>query len=69
MVILGVLIGLLIGAGVCARFLRQEMLANIGPRLRHIEMQLDTLRAELDLATETRLAALRKRLDRGQPDD
>jgi hypothetical protein len=68
-IVLGVLIGLLIGAGVCARFLREEVTANIGPRLRRIEMQLETLRAELDLATEARLAALRKRIDRGQPDE
>lgn len=68
-ILLGVLIGLLIGAAVCARFLRQEMTGNIGPRLRRIEMQLDTLRAELDLATEARLAALRKRIDREQSDN
>ena len=68
-IVLGVLIGLLIGAAVCARFLRQEVAANIGPRLRRIEMQLDTVRAELDLATEARLAALRNRIDRGQSGD
>jgi uncharacterized membrane-anchored protein YhcB (DUF1043 family) len=67
-IVLGVLIGLLIGAAVCARFLREEVTANIGPRLRRIEMQLDAMRAEIDLATETRLAALRKRTDRGGPD-
>ncbi len=66
-VLLGVLIGLLIGAAVCARYLRQEIAANIGPRLRHIELQLDTLQAELNLATEVRLAALSKRIDQGQP--
>lgn len=69
LILLGVLIGLLIGAAVCARYLRQEIAANIGPRLRRIELQLDTLRAELDLATEARLAALRKRIDQGQSDD
>jgi hypothetical protein len=68
-ILLGVLIGLLIGALACARYLRQEIAANIGPRLRHIELQLDTLHAELNLATETRLAALSRRIDRGQPDN
>lgn len=67
-ILLGLLIGLLIGAAVCARYLRQEMAANIGPRLRVIERQLDTLRAELNLATEVRLAALSKRIDQGRPD-
>lgn len=57
--LLGLLVGLLVGAAVCARYLRQEIAANVGPRLRHIELQLDALQAELNLATEARLAALR----------
>jgi hypothetical protein len=68
-ILLGVLIGLLIGAAVCARYLRQEIAANIGPRLRRIELQLDTLQAELNLATEMRLAALSRRIDPKQPND
>jgi hypothetical protein len=67
-ILLGLLIGLLTGAAVCARYLRQEIAANIGPRLRRIELQLDTLQAELNLATEARLAALSKRIDDGRPD-
>jgi uncharacterized membrane-anchored protein YhcB (DUF1043 family) len=67
-VVLGLLIGLLIGAVASARYLRQEIAANIGPRLRQIELQLDTLQAELSLATEARLAALRKRIDQEKPD-
>jgi hypothetical protein len=59
---------LLIGAAVCARYLRQEIAASIGPRLRRIELQLDTLQAELNLATEARLAALSRRIDEGRPD-
>ena len=68
-VLLGLLIGLLVGAGVCARYLRQEIAANMGPRLRRIELQLDSLHAELNLVTEARLAALRRRIDQGQQDD
>lgn len=68
-ILLGVLIGLLIGAAACARYLRQEIAANIGPRLRHIELQLDTLQAELNLATETRLAVLSRRLDQERSDN
>jgi uncharacterized membrane-anchored protein YhcB (DUF1043 family) len=68
-ILLGLLIGLLIGAAVCARYLRQEIAANVGPRLRRIEVQLDTLQAELNLATEVRLAALSKRIDQGKPDN
>lgn len=68
-ILLGLLIGLLIGAAVSARYLRQEIAANIGPRLRHIEQQLDTLQAELNLANEVRLAALSRRIGQGQPDN
>jgi hypothetical protein len=63
------LIGLLVGAAVCARYLRQEITANIGPRLKNIELELDTLRAELNLVTEARLAALHRRIDQGRPDN
>jgi uncharacterized membrane-anchored protein YhcB (DUF1043 family) len=68
-ILLGLLIGLLVGAVACARYLRQEIAANIGPRLKHIELELDTLRAELNLATEVRLAALSRRIDQGQSDN
>jgi len=68
-VLIGVLAGLLAGVAVCARYLRQEIAANIGPRLRRIEMQLDSLHAEMNLATETRLAALTKRVEDSKPDD
>jgi uncharacterized membrane-anchored protein YhcB (DUF1043 family) len=67
-IILGLLIGLVIGAAVCARYLRQEVAANLGPRLRHIELQLDALRTEVNLATELRLASLSRRIDQDHPD-
>lgn len=61
-IFLGVLIGLLGGMILCAKYLRQEMAANIGPKLQHIEQQLRTLQAELDLDSATRLARLTERL-------
>ena len=67
-ILLGLLIGLVIGAGVCAKYLRQEVAANIGPRLRSIELQLEALRAEVSLSTEIRLASLSRRIDPDQPD-
>lgn len=67
LILVGLLMGLVIGAGVCARYLRQEVAANIGPRLRQIEMQLDIMRAEMNLAAEARLAALNRRFDEDQP--
>ena len=64
-ILLGLLTGLLIGAIASARYLRQEIAANMGPRLRNIEQQLEILRAELTLATEARLAALSRSFDPG----
>jgi hypothetical protein len=69
MVLLGLLVGLLIGAAASARYLRQEIAANVGPRLRRIELQLESLQAEVNLATETRLAVLRSRIDQAPPED
>ncbi len=60
-ILLGTLIGLLVGTAVCARYLRQEIAANIGPRLKRIELQLDSLQAEVTLATTTHLADLTRR--------
>lgn len=54
----GALFGLLIGAMLCIRFIRQEVAADIGPRLRRIQFQLDALEAEMNLAIGTRYAEL-----------
>lgn len=67
-VFLGLLIGLVMGAGAMARYIRQEVAGNIGPRLRNIELQLDALRAEVNLASELRLASLNRRAHADQPD-
>jgi hypothetical protein len=68
-ILLGVLMGLLAGMAACARFLRQEIAANIGPRLKRIEQALDSLRAEVTLDAATRLATLNKHLEQHRPDD
>jgi hypothetical protein len=59
----GVLMGVLAGMFLSARYLRQEIAANIGPRLAHIERQLETLRSEINLDAATRLASLSERLE------
>lgn len=61
-VFLGVLLGLLAGMFLSARYLRQEIAANIGPRLAHIERQLEILQAETNLDASTRLAVLSEHL-------
>jgi hypothetical protein len=55
---LGMLLGVLAGCAVCIRYLRQEMAANVGPGLRQIQLRLETLDAEINLALATRLAEL-----------
>jgi len=52
----GTLLGLLAGAVVSMRYFRQEMTANVSPKLKLIQLHLDTLEAELTLALATRAA-------------
>ena len=59
-ILLGALIGLLAFAAICVSYLRQEIAAHTGPRLRRSELRLGTVSAELNLATRARLAALNK---------
>jgi hypothetical protein len=67
--LVAVLMGMLAGGAVCVRYLRQEIAGNIGPRLRRIQMQLDNLEAEINLAMTTRLAELSRRCDHPSPPD
>jgi hypothetical protein len=59
-ILLGVLMGLLAFAAVYVSYLRQEIAAHTGPRLRRSELRLGTVSAELNLATKARLPALNK---------
>jgi hypothetical protein len=56
--ILGALLGVLGGAGLCVRYLRREVAADIGPRLRHLQLQLDNLESAINLALMTRYVEL-----------
>jgi hypothetical protein len=55
---LGVLLGVLLGGTLCVTYLRQEIAAGINPKLRHVELQLDTIESQLNLAIMTRYAEL-----------
>jgi hypothetical protein len=59
--LVGALLGVLLGGALCVRYLRQEVAADIGPRLRRIQIQLDNLEAEINLALGTRYAELSAR--------
>jgi hypothetical protein len=54
----GTLLGVLVGGGLCVRYLRQEVASDIGPRLRRIQLQLDNLEAATNLALVTRYTEL-----------
>jgi hypothetical protein len=63
--ILGALLGVLLGGTLCVGYLRQEIAANIGPRLKRVQFQLDIIEAALNLAVTTRYTELITR----SPDD
>jgi hypothetical protein len=65
--LLGLLLGLLFGALLCIRFIRQEVAGDIGPRLRTIQSHLDSLEAEVGLAIGTRYAEASARLSQEPP--
>lgn len=68
-IFVGVLMGILAGMFLSARYLRQEIAANIGPRLEQIQHQLATLQAEVRLDSAARLERLTERLDERLPPD
>lgn len=65
--LLGLLLGLLFGALLCIRYIRQEVAGDIGPRLRKIQSHLDALEADVGLAIGTRYAETTARLSQEPP--
>jgi hypothetical protein len=55
---LGVLVGFLAGMFLCARYLRREIAADIGPQLKRMQNQLDNIESAINLALVTRYAEL-----------
>ena len=60
--VMGLQLGVLIGAVFCIRYLRQELSAEIGPKLKQVQAQLDSLEAALNLAVVSRYTELSERL-------
>ena len=56
--LLGGLIGVLMGGALCVRYLRHEIAADICPRLRRLQLQLDNLKSAINLVLVTRYAEL-----------
>lgn len=59
--LLGVLLGLLLGGTLRAWYLRREIAADIDPRLKRIQLQLDNIESALNLVITTRYAELSAR--------
>lgn len=60
--LVGALLGVLVGGFFCVRYLRREIAADIGPRLRRIELQLDNLESAINLALMTQYAEMSGRI-------
>ena len=52
------LLGVLLGGALCVSYLRREIADDIGPKLRRVQFQLDSIGAQLNLAITTRQAEL-----------
>ena len=61
----GSLFGVLLGALLCIRFVRQEVTGELGPKLRQIQGQLNTIEAELTYVVSSRYAELNAQLSQG----
>jgi hypothetical protein len=59
--LVGAMLGVIMGGTLCVRYLRREIAADIGPRLRRVELQLDNIETQLNLAIVTRYAELSSR--------
>jgi hypothetical protein len=56
--LVGVLLGVIAGGALCVRYLRREIADDIGPKLKRLQLQLDSIETELNLAIVTRHAEL-----------
>jgi ABC-type lipoprotein release transport system permease subunit len=65
--LIGALLGVLLGGALCVAYLRQEIAASIGPRLKRVEFQLENIEAAMNLAITTRYAELAHHLADGPP--
>lgn len=61
--LVGALLGVLMGGTLCVCYLRREITAEIGPQLKRIQLQLDSLESQLNLAIIARYTELSSRPD------
>ncbi len=65
--LVGALLGALAGVIACVRYVRQEMTANITPRLRHLQAQVDNLETEIRLTVTEWLTETTRRYKEPPP--
>lgn len=63
----GTLLGALAGAIACVRYVRQEMTADIAPRLRRLQVQVDSLETEIRLSVTEWLTEMSRRYKEPSP--
>jgi hypothetical protein len=59
--LVGVLLGVIMGGTLCVCYLRKEIAADVGPKLHRVQLQLDTVEAQLNLAIMARYTELSSR--------
>jgi hypothetical protein len=52
------LLGVLSGGAVCVHYLRREIVGDLGPKLKRMQLQLDNIETEMNLAITMRHAEL-----------
>jgi hypothetical protein len=52
------LLGVLCGGALCVHYLRREIVGDFGPKLKRMQLQLDNIEAEMNLAITMRHAEL-----------
>jgi hypothetical protein len=63
--LVGALLGVVVSGALCVGYLRHEIAAEVGPALKRVQLQLDNLETQLNVAIMARYTELCSRL----PDD
>jgi hypothetical protein len=56
--LVGALLGLIMGGTLCVRYVRREVTDDIAPKLKRIQIQLDSIESAVNLAIMTRYTEL-----------
>ena len=65
--LVGALLGVVMGGALCVCYLRREIAAEIGPTLKRVQLQLDNLETQLNVAIMARYTELCSRLSDDPP--